>query len=325
MNYNIIKTYTDFIEKSFLNFFRIIFKNKYKKDLTIKFIDLYINVRYYNETNYINIKDFMSRLNREFIDLLNNISDDENIEYLKNVIAAFGYLMYFDDLNNISEEVEVIDAIIGDNIVKIEDKKELKNELKKWLSDFKNSKEVFNDTLNTKDFNLIESRLYRKVYSLSLAHDVKISNLYSEYAVDRAYNTGTVNEDKLFITYILSSLLALNNAINLDFSKHYMLPFASSLFEKEKKLARLFNSIDNPLTKKILSIRITYQEYIKNEEKINELINQGFIFGLELDSTYTGNITELFLFPYILVYEDSEEYEMLIREKEHLKSRIVKL
>jgi len=302
MNYNIIMQYTDYITKSFLNYFKIIFKNKYKKELTLSFIELYINVRYYNETNYINIKDFTNRLNKEFIDLINTIGTDDNIDYLKNIVAAFGYLTYFDDLNYVYEEVDVIDALVGDNIV-----------------------EIFNDTLNTKYFNLIEDRLYRKLYSLSLTHDVKISNLYSEYAVDRAYNTGIINEDKLFITYILGSLLALNNAINLDFSKHYVLPFASSLFEKEKKFARLFNSINNPLAKRILSVRITYQDYMKHQSKINELINQGYVFGLELDDKYTGNVTELLLFPYILVHEDSEEYEMLIREKDHLKSRIIKI
>ena len=325
MNYNIIMQYTDYITKSFLNYFKIIFKNKYKKELTLSFIELYINVRYYNETNYINIKDFTNRLNKEFIDLINTIGTDDNIDYLKNIVAAFGYLTYFDDLNYVYEEVDVIDALVGDNIVKLEDTKDLKTELKTWLSDFKKGKEIFNDTLNTKYFNLIEDRLYRKLYSLSLTHDVKISNLYSEYAVDRAYNTGIINEDKLFITYILGSLLALNNAINLDFSKHYVLPFASSLFEKEKKFARLFNSINNPLAKRILSVRITYQDYMKHQSKINELINQGYVFGLELDDKYTGNVTELLLFPYILVHEDSEEYEMLIREKDHLKSRIIKI
>ena len=325
MNYNIIMQYTDYITKSFLNYFKILFNSKFKKDLTLSFIDLYINVRYYNETNYINIKDFTSRLNKEFIDLIESIGTEDNIQYLKNIVAAFGYLTYFDDLNYVYEEVEVIDALIGDKIVKLEDNKDLKNELKNWLSEFKKGKEVFNDTLNTKYFNLIEDRLYRKLYSLTLTHDVKISNLYSEYAVDRAYNTGIINEDKLFITYIQASLLALNNAINLDFSKHYMLPFASSLFEKEKKFTRLINTINNPLAKKILSIKLNYQDYMKHQSKINELINQGYVFGLELDSKYTGNVTELLLFPYILVYEDSEEYEMLIREKEHLKSRIIKL
>ena len=47
--------------------------------------------------------------------------------------------------------------------------------------------------------------------------------------------------------------------------------------------------------------------------------------GIELDSKYTGITSELVLFPYIFAYEDSPEYEMLERDKDRLKSKIIKL
>ena len=325
MTYNIIKEYIDFIKKSYLELFKIIFKNKYDKYLSNMFIDKYISVRYYNETNYPSTKDFLTRINKELVALLEQVSTEENLDYLKNIIALFGYIVYFDDVNYITEDLELINYLVNDDIVKIDDKKDLKKEIKKWYIDFNNKKELFNSVINSKDFYLIESRLYRKLYSLTLEHSVKISNLYSEYAIDKTYNSGIVNEDKAFVTYILASSLVLNNAINLDFSKHYMLPFPSSLFEKEKKMARLLNIIDNDLARKCISIKITYTDYIKNKKVINDLINEGYFFCIELDSKYTGNVTELFLFPYVLVYNDTEEYEMLLRDKENLKSKIIKL
>ena len=51
----------------------------------------------------------------------------------------------------------------------------------------------------------------------------------------------------------------------------------------------------------------------------------GYSFGIELDNKYTGNTSELVIFPYIFVYEDSPEYELLEREKDRLKSKIIKL
>ena len=167
--------------------------------------------------------------------------------------------------------------------------------------------------------------MYRKLFYLSLEHNVKISNLYSEFAIEKAYTTGTVGEDKLFITYILASSLVLENAINLDFSRYYLVPVASTLFEKEKKCTRLFKIFDNQLCKKFISIWITYSDYKKNKKKIDDLISEGYSFGIELDSKYTGVSSELVLFPYIFVYEDSPEYEMLERDKERLKSKIIKL
>lgn len=325
MEYNIINEYIDFVRHNFLNFFKIILGNRYKKNLTQIFIDKYIDVRYYNETNYLTVKDFVDRINKELIDLTEKFANQEDIEDIKDIVALFGYLVYLDDAAMIQEDIELIKSLVSDGIVKINNKEQVLTELLSWYKQFKESKENFVHVLDTKDFNLLEKRLYKKLHFLELEHNVKISNLYSEYAIEKAYNTGVVAEDKLFITYILASNLVLNNAINLDFSRFYMVPIASSLFEKEKKLARLINIFDNVLAKKFISIRITYTDYKNNKRKIDEMISQGYSFGIELDSKYTGITSELVLFPYIFVYEDSPEYEMLDRDKERLKSKIIKL
>ena len=72
-------------------------------------------------------------------------------------------------------------------------------------------------------------------------------------------------------------------------------------------------------------IRITYTDYKENRVRINDLINNGYTYALELDSKYTGNSDELVLFPYILVNEDSPEYELFMRVKDKIKSKVVKL
>jgi hypothetical protein len=325
MSYNIIDEYINFLRKSYLELFKIIFGDKYRKDISSKFINKYIDVRYFNETNYSQTKDFMKRINNEFIDLVKKLETNDNIEELKNIVALFGYLVYFDDINYVVEDAELIDSLVNDDIVKMDNKKGIKKQTKDWYRELNNKKDSFNKAITTSDFEIIEKRLYRKLFYLSLEYNVKISNLYSEYAIDKAYNSGIVNEDKLFVTYILASSLVLNNAINLDFSRYYLVPIASTLFEKEKKFMRLINVINNPLSKKFISIKILYSDYKKNKSKINNLINDGYSFGIELDEKYTGNTSELVLFPYIFVNEDSPEYEMLMREKERLKSKIIKL
>jgi len=325
MNYNIIDEYISFTRDKYLELLKIMLGSRYQKYLCALFVDKYIEVRYYNETNYLAEKDFIKRLNKELLDLTSKLADDDNIEDIKNIVALFGYIVYFDDICVITEDMELINMLVTDEVIKINKKEELKQAIKEWYVSLKKGKEAFNKAISTKDFNLLEVRLYKKLHYLELEHNVKISNLYSEYAIDRAYNTGTVSEDKLFITYILASELVLNNAINLDFSRYYLVPIASTLFEKEKKFTRLINVINNVLAKKFISIRITYTDYKKNKTKINNLITEGYSFGIELDSKYTGNTSELALFPYIFVYEDSPEYEMLLREKDLLKSKIIKL
>jgi len=327
MNYNIIKEYVSFLQKSYLELFKIIFKDKAKKDVYLAFIDRYLTVRYYNETNYSSDKDFMKRINKELIDVLTTFENDEenDIDTLKNIVALFGYIVYFDDIDYTIEEMELINSLVNDDIVKIKDKTELKKQIKDWYLTLKKKKDAFNSTIISKDFNLIEKRLYRRLFTVNLESNVKVSNLYSQFAIDKAYNSGIINEDKAFVTYILTSWQILNNAINLDFAKHFMVPFPSTLFGKEKKRARLLSVLDNTLSKKCICISVTYSDYIKNKKVVNDYINQGYFFAVELDYKYTGNATELVIFPYIIVERDSEEYEMLEREKDHLKSKIIKI
>ena len=325
MEYNIVSEYIEFVRNSFLAFFKIVLGRRYQRSLVLLFIDKYIDVRYYNETNYLTVKDFVKRLNKELVDLTERIANEENIEDIKDAVALFGYLVYFDDVCVVEQDAELINVLVEDELLRIKDKENTKNEVLTWYKGFKDSKTRFNKVLTNKDFTILEKRLYRKLNYLSLEHNVKISNLYSEFAIEKAYTTGTVAEDKLFITYILASSLVLDNAINLDFSRYYIVPFASSLFEKEKKCTRLLRTLDNQLCKKFISVWITYSDYKKNKKKIDDLISEGYSFGIELDSKYTGITSDLVLFPYIFVDEDSPEYEMLERDKERLKSKIIKL
>ncbi len=325
MNYNIIDEYIKYIKKSFSSLFKIVFKDAFKKSFYVTFLDKYISVRYYDETNYHSEKDFIKRINRELVDIYGDIIDEDNVDDLKNMIAFFAYVVYFDDILIVEKDMEIINSLINDSLFNFENKDELKQQIKDWYISFKEGKERFNNVIETKYFNVVEEKLRRNLSYLVLEHNVKISNLYSEYAINKVYTTGIINEDKLFITYILASHMVLNNAINLDFSRKYMVPIASSLFEKEKKFVRLINILNNPLAKNSISIRITYTDYISNKNKIDKLINEGYSFGLEIDEKYSGNLTELILFPYVLIDGENEYYEMFIANKDVIRSKIIKI
>lgn len=325
MDYNIIDEYVSFVKKEYLEFFKMIFKNNYKKSLCASLLDRYINVRYYDETNYSSEKDFVKRLNKELVDIYKEIVEKNNEEYLKNAIALFGYIIYFDDVFYAEKDLELINSLVNDKNIKIAESDDIKTELKDWYIHLKETKDKFNDSIVSREFRLIEKKLMKKLYYLELEHSVKISNLYSEYAINRAYNTGTVAEDKLFITYILTSFVVLNNALNLDFSVKYVVPFAKSLFEKDKKIQRLIGIFDNPLAKKNIAIRLKYDDYKKYKAKINKLINEGYSFGLDIPDDYSDNINDLVLFTYIFVNKDADIYDTLINEKTLIDTKIIKI
>ena len=100
MENNIINIYMKLVKNKFLEFFRITLKNKYQKNQIEPFIDEYINVRYYDETDYSKERNFVARLNKDLLDVYNENVVDSNEEILKTIFALFGYLMFLDDTNN---------------------------------------------------------------------------------------------------------------------------------------------------------------------------------------------------------------------------------
>ena len=135
MDYNIVSKYITFIKREYLRFFNIIFHSKYQKKICEPFIDTYIGVRYYNETDYHNIKDFVDRINKELIIIYEKLKDDNDEEMLKDIVALFAYIVYFDDVYE--ENDEIIDSLIKDENIHIRKSDNLKEELVNWYVNLK--------------------------------------------------------------------------------------------------------------------------------------------------------------------------------------------
>ncbi|MBP5684373.1 MAG: hypothetical protein J6X02_03855, partial [Bacilli bacterium] len=200
-----------------------------------------------------------------------------------------------------------------------------KKQLREWYLVFRKNRQRFSELFVSKDFSLLEKLIYRKTYNLVLEQNVKISNLYSEYAINKVYNSGVINEDKLFITYIMASDLVLDNAKKLDFSRKYLVDMPGTIYSKTKKITRLLEILNNPLAKKQIIIKLCYNDYIKNRDVINEKINNGYLFALIIDDKFDGNIDEFVLFPYVLVDEENEYFDEIMNEKSKINAKIVKI
>ena len=57
----------------------------------------------------------------------------------------------------------------------------------------------------------------------------------------------------------------------------------------------------------------------------DKLIKEGYLFSLYLDDTFTGEITELYLFSTIFIYKNNEFFDMIINSKEKIPGRIIVL
>ena len=323
MEYNIIIIYTKFVKDKLLELFKLLLQKDFNTSTCKAFINRYIDVRYYNETNYTKEKDFINRLNKELVDVYESQVTEQNKENLKNIVALFAYISYLDDLFEGKEDMEILNTLANDEDIKIPKKENFKQDLRKWYFSFKKGKNKFQAALMSKEFSLSEKRVYRKTLETTVEQNVKISNLYSEVAINKAYNMGVVAEDKLFINAILTSEVLLNNAISLDFTTKYILPLESSLFNKHKKLNRFLSILDNPLCKKYISIKILASEYLQNIEFIQGKMKEGYQFAIELDTEIDES--QYILFSYIYVYEDSEIFDIIINGKDKMTAKVIKI
>ena len=179
MDYNIILKYTSYLKKEFIDFFRIVFDNNYSKKTVMLFVQKYLDVRYYNDTKYPNERDFLKRINKELVDIYKELASKENEETLKNIVALFGYIIYFDDIGSFVEERELISNLLSDENITIKYKDGVKKELLTWFVRLKKNKEEFINTIASREFNVSEKRLTRNTYKVNLEHNIRISNLYS--------------------------------------------------------------------------------------------------------------------------------------------------
>jgi len=325
MNTNIIVEYTDFIKRQIIEFYNIVLKEQFDKELITPFLEKYILVRYYNETIYSKEKDIIERITKEMEKIVFEITTPENEEQIKNIYSLFGYLLYFDDCYFLEDDKELINLFFRDKILKIDFTDSTKEEIKIFLSEFRNNKIRFSNVLISNQFHLTEKRLKRNYYRLTLGHDVKISSLYSESAIEKAFNTGSINEDKLFVLFIMASNLVLQNAIGLDFTRHYIIDIIPNLYTKDKKIDKLFKTIDNVLTQKYLIFNIKYSDYLIHKEKIDFLIHKGYSFAITIDEDFDEDYNKLIIFSCVLLYKDHEKYDIIKENKNKMTSQLITL
>ena len=73
-------------------------------------------------------------------------------------------------------------------------------------------------------FNINYNSLSKKnMYAVELEHNIAFSKIYSDYIVDKTYTEGVVAEDKLAVLLTLLSSQIVNNMINNEFDKKYVI------------------------------------------------------------------------------------------------------
>ena len=204
---------------------------------------------------------------------------------------------------------------------------EIKQELIQMIEESKNSQKELLDKFDSNNFFLKMSN-YKGidyVQKVNLKYNIDFPIIYSVLAIEKAFNTGIIQEDKLFIEYYLVTVKVINDIIKGKFTKQYIVEFSESLFNKKEKINRLLKLIENPAIQDKVSIKTTYNTFIKNKEAIYELMRNGFRIAIILDESFdieNENIEKLRIFKFILVNKNLNYCSRLMKNKDQLTNLI---
>ena len=330
MTINIMNEYIEITKKQIKDYMKMVFGEQFNERYCDIFIEKYINIRYFNYYE----KDIYSSIREKILDYLkqteediviNNINDRVLIEEMR---IFFYYVLYFDNVSYYKDLIEKVRQIAR---VK---KKRLNNlwdgfeqSLYEKMRYHMDEKEALIKQFQSEEFFIKLSKYPNKsnVYRVNLKYDLKFPIEYSEFAINKAFQTGIVNEDKLIVEYYLTVIQILRDILKQNFRKKYIVEFAGTLLKKNKKIKSILNIIDNPAIQEKISLKIKYEQFLENKETIYELMREGYKISIVLDNAFEGTFKEiesLKMFEFIIVNRNLEKYEQIMNDKCELRNII---
>lgn len=314
---NISNDYVNFVKKSITNYTKIIMEKNFNKEIFDTLLNTYINTRYYNyyDSKY---KNYSLNINYYLKDEVLKLMQTDNQKYnelAKKTYLIFKYIIYFDNVLEYDSLDKIVDDIIEFRIKNFELYSESFNkEFTSFVKEDNKRKKTYLESLKNDKLILTNTKTNKSnVFFANLLPTMTFPKIYSNYSINKVYNEGIINEDKLFITYHLVNKELLLNAIKGIYDIKYIVDFPLSILEKKDKTTRLLNTINSEVTRDNVIMNITYSNYLNNKESIESMIKDGYKFSVILDDKYDYQEKSkiwLSIFSYIILDKDTPfDYE----------------
>lgn len=320
---NIMNEYLKIIKNNMNQYMKYFIDNRYIKSICDEFIDVYMEIRY---EGFIEIKKGFSLKNKVALELrqkkeilIENLPEKiKNIEFTYIFIDSCIKLNEINSKEKLNEELEQIFQLRLDNLLEKnnDNKNEYINGLKKLVLISEKQKLDLLKKLESNKFYLkYTNTKAQNVRMARIEHNIKVSPIYSSFAIEKAFNTGTILEDKLFVEYNLIAMQVIKDINCGIYKREYIVEFATSILEKNQKLTRLLEILNSTALQDRVILNIDFKEFMKYKDSIYEILRNGYKIALYIDETFEenqSNIQRLSLFKYILV--GNEEIRNMLEE-----------
>ena len=307
-------------------------EEKYSEKISKELINTYVEARIYNYGEnehsffYKRIENNINTKKEEIEDGLN----DKEKKLLNLNTYLYQFIFYIDGVRTINDIDEFVKMLCEKRTeyFEIKTQKNFEKKLIKKIKEYNEHKNKYIDKYLTQDFELRTEKYINvnNTYKAILNYNFKLPYIYSETIIDEVYNEGTINEDKLIIEYMLLTAECIKDIEKGDFNKKYLVEFARSLFEKDKKIKQTLRIIDDQIIQDKIILKILYEDFEKYKEQIYDLMQEGYKFAIIIDNTFTvndANLRKLKLFDYLLVSENNKNYEKIKSRESRITNIII--
>lgn len=306
---NNIDKYIKFIKDYLTEYFKLIVKDKYKRIVYNEMLNTYIDIRYFNKYDK-KYKQIEKNIEYYIQENLRTLIEEDNklVKNVNELYYFFWYLLYLDNTLEYDNLDKLIDKIIIDRKEKLDLNDDITKELKGLVKESEKKKNNFFNEYLSDTFNLeLKSTNIKNVYNVLFSYNIKFPKIYSSYSINRVFKSDIISEDMCFIEYNLISKIVLDNIINKEYNKEYLVDFPFIITSKKEKTNRLLNIITNDLIRENVIIKVTYEYYTKYKSFISDLIKDGVKFAVIIDDTFDyeeSSIIWLNIFTYIITNKD---------------------
>lgn len=307
---NNIDKYIKFIKDYLTEYFKLIVKDKYKRNVYNEMLNTYIDIRYFNKYDK-KYKQIEKNIEYYIQENLRTLIEEDNklVKNVNELYYFFWYLLYLDNTLEYDNLDKLIDKIIIDRKEKLGLFDDITKELKSLVKENEKKKNNFFNEYLSDTFNLeLKSTNIKNVYNTLLSYNIKFPKIYSSYSINRVFKSDIISEDMCFVEYNMISKIVLDNIIHKEYVKEYLVDFPFIITSKKEKTNRLLNIITNDLIRENVIIKVTYEYYTKYKSFISDLIKNGVKFAVIIDDTFDyeeSSIIWLNIFTYIITNKDN--------------------
>lgn len=304
MKYNIVTEYINFAKSCINKYLKKILGKYYNQEYASRLLNVYMNSRYFDV--------YLSSQSNLEVDIRENlkssagsIKNEENKNELKNLIKAFEYIFYFDNVvecPSINEKIDEIE-IFRKEVLGINKNKKFNQDLFDTIRDDLIKKKEYLDTVESKkfDFDCTLTNI-RNLYDVTLTHNLKFPVVYNSTVIDKVFNSKELSQRKAVVEFSYAALKVLKDTIKGNFEYKYLVQYPSGISKKKTLSKKMFSILDNDILKEKIFIKISYEDFEKEKDEIYSYMRDGYKFVVILEKDINVEKIELLsIFKYIMI------------------------